>query len=252
MVENSINTISAEELFGAACRYASQSCGCGPQGIASIGTLYQVATAAVALLFLFIVVRYSDLFLHLLISSVSKRSSRPNIHIYAAEVHNIELFTSIAGISLIALLVMRLSVMEPLAHIFAPLHYLSAWQLGGVTLVAIVALVTLEYLLLWIVGVVSESREACRAIWQIKLLNFSTTIIVLSPLLILVLLTEGLSSEIALILSAATCSISLILFIKETFLLFRTQRFSIFHWILYLCALEIFPLTLLVAPIVRG
>ena len=71
-------------------------------------------------------------------------------------------------------------------------------------------------------------------------------------MLILMLLSEGIVAKIALYISVAICSVSLILFIKETFLLFRAQRFSIFHWILYLCALEIFPLSLLLAPIVRG
>ncbi|MBQ5352799.1 MAG: DUF4271 domain-containing protein, partial [Alistipes sp.] len=44
---------------------------------------------------------------------------------------------------------------------------------------------------------------------------------------------------------------ALILFVKETFLFFVSQKISILHWILYLCALEIFPLSLLLAPILR-
>jgi len=246
------NAISPEELFGKASRLVAQLPYGGLEGIASLGTLYQVAVAVVALLFIFIVVRYFDLFTHLIISSISKVNSRSDIHIYAAEVNNIEIITSIAGISLISLLIMRLSVMTELSHMLSPLHFLSAWQLGGVSFAAIATVVVAEYLLLLLVGIVSENREMCKGIWHIKLLHFTTTIIILSPLLILALLTEGLSAEIALWSSVAVCSISLILFIKESFMLFRTQRFSIFHWILYLCALEIFPLSLLVAPILRG
>ena len=89
-------------------------------------------------------------------------------------------------------------------------------------------------------------------LWHMKLLYFSLSVVIISPMVILTLLTDGLVAKIALYTSAAICSLSLILFIKETFLLFRTQRFSIFHWILYLCALEIFPLSLLLAPIARG
>ena len=100
--------------------------------------------------------------------------------------------------------------------------------------------------------IMKDRNDACNTIWHIKLLHFSLIIILLSPLLILVLLTEGVVARLALYTSIAVCSLTLILFVKETFLLFRAQRFSIFHWFLYLCALEFFPLSLLLAPIVRG
>ena len=87
--------------------------------------------------------------------------------------------------------------------------------------------------------------------WHIKLLHFSTSIIAVTPFVILTLLTEGVVAQIAFYISVAVSSLSLILFVKDSFLLFNTQRFSIFHWILYLCALEFFPLSLLLAPIVR-
>ena len=87
--------------------------------------------------------------------------------------------------------------------------------------------------------------------WHLKLLHFSTAIIVVTPFVILALLTEGLVAIIAFYISVAVSSVALVLFVKDSFLLFNTQRFSIFHWILYLCALEFFPLSLLLAPIVR-
>lgn len=117
---------------------------------------------------------------------------------------------------------------------------------------AILATMFGERLMLYVVGAVSGRNDACNTIWHIKLLHFSLIIILLSPLLILVLLTEGVVARLALYTSIAVCSLTLILFVKETFLLFRAQRFSIFHWFLYLCALEFFPLSLLLAPIVRG
>ena len=40
--------------------------------------------------------------------------------------------------------------------------------------------------------------------------------------------------------------ISLILYLHETYTLFISKKISILHWILYLCAVEIFPLSLLV------
>ena len=244
--------ISAEELFGVASQLVVKNDNFGLSGIASLGSMYQLATGVVALFFIFIAVRFFDLFRYLIISSVSKSADRSDIHIYSAEIKNIEILTSLIGASIIALLFMRISVMAEFKHIVSPLSSLSAWGMGGAFLGGIVATMCGERVMLYIIGAMSGRNDACNTIWHIKLLYFCVIIIVLSPLLILALLTEGLVTIIALYISVAICLVSLILFIKETFLLFRAQRFSIFHWILYLCALEIFPLSLLLAPILRG
>lgn len=246
------NTISSEELFGATSRLVAEYDNSGLSGIASLGSMYQLSTGIVALLFIFVLVYYFDLFRYLIISSISKHANRMDIHIYSAEIKNIEIFTSLIGTALIALLVMRMSVMEELRHLMHPITSLSPWGIGGACFVGILATMCGERIMLYIIGAMSGRNDACNTIWHIKLLHFCITVITLSPLLILALLTEGLATKISLYTSVAICLVSLILFIKETFLLFRTQRFSIFHWILYLCALEIFPLSLLLAPILRG
>ena len=251
-MEQHLSPISAEELFGQASHLVAQGGEGFLSGIASLGSLYQMATGVVALLFIFISVRYSDLFRYLIISSVSKRSDRSDIHIYSAEIKNIEIFTSLMGVLLLSLLMMRLSVIEEVRPYITHLSSLSAWAIGAITFGCVLATMLGERIMLYIIGTVSGRNDACNTIWHIKLLHFSLVIILSSPLFILLLLTEGLVANFALYTSVAICLISLILFIKETFLLFRAQRFSIFHWILYLCALEIFPLSLLLAPILRG
>ena len=246
------NYISVEELFGTTSSMVVEDNLVGLSGIASLGSMYQLATGVVALLFTFILVRYFDLFRYLVLSSVSKSANRSDIHIYSSEIKNIEIITSLVGTVLIALFVMRLSVMEELRFVTSPLSLFSAWSIGGSVLAGLLAIMSGERLMLYIIGAVSGRNDACNTIWHTKLLYFCVIIIILSPMLILTLLTEGLVTQISLCISVAVCLISLILFIKETFLLFRSQRFSIFHWILYLCALEIFPLSLLLAPILRG
>ena len=251
-MEQTLNNISATELFGATSRLVVQNGDTTISGIASLGGAYQAATAVVALLFIFILVRYFEQFRYLIISSVSKQSSRSDVHIYSAEIKNIELFTGSTGVLLLSLLLMRLSVVEELKELVAPIYSLSVWGIGGVALLGITATMFVERVMLYIIGAVSGRNDACDSIWHIKLQYFNLVIILLAPMLILVLLTESLVAQIAFYISVAICSLSLILFIKETFLLFRAQRFSIFHWILYLCALELFPLSLLLAPIARG
>ena len=156
-----LSNISAEEIFGTASRLAEQADNNTLLGIASLGGAYQVATGVVALLFIFILVRHFDLFRYLIISSFSKQSNRPDIHIYSTELKNIELLTSLMGVMLLSLLVMRLSVFDITKTFFASLHPLSVWKIGGVSLVAILATMFGERLMLYVVGAVSGRNDAC-------------------------------------------------------------------------------------------
>ena len=246
------NCISAEELFGTACRLVAHGGEAALSGVASLGGLYQAAVGIVALLFIFVVINYYEIIRHIVVASFRNRKDNLNIHIYSSEVHNIEIITGLMGVLLLALCTMRFSVVAELQPYLAPLLSYSRWEVGGLTIVALLALIFGVRIALYIVGIVSECVNFYNAIWHSKMLCFSTTMVLISPMLILLLLSEGLSARIALFTSVAVCSIVLILSIKDSFLLFRAQRFSIFHWILYLCALEIFPLSLLLAPIARG
>ena len=244
--------ISAEELFGATSSLVLQSEEFAQSGISSLGTIYQVITGILALLFIFTLVKYLPLFQYLITASLNFGRGRVDLHVISSEARNIEIFTSLAGLSLLALTVMRLIVLPEINQHYDVPDTFSPWSVGGISFAAAFLLILCERGALYLVGLVSGNANACSDLWHIKLLYFSTTIIMLTPLLILALLTEGLIAKIALYCSVAVCSISLLLFIKETFLLFRAQRFSIFHWILYLCALEIFPVSLLLAPVLRG
>ncbi len=251
MAQN-LDFISAKELFGAKSKLAEQIVDDTISGIAALGGTYQIVTALAALVFIFILVRYFDLFMQLLVSSFSSQSSNSDFQLYSREAKNIELIVSLAGTLLLALLIMRLSVMDWVAPYLEIGPETSTWAIGGLTFAGILATMLGERILLYIAGVLSNRADACTTIWHTKLLYFSLVLVLIAPMLVLALLTEGLVAKIALCISVAICSLSLILFLKATFLLFRTQRFSIFHWILYLCALEIFPLSLLLAPIARG
>lgn len=243
--------ISAEELFGTASHLAEPSSEAVALTIGSLGSLYQIVAAVAAIVFTFILVRYAGALTHIILISVLGRDKRTSVQLLTSDVRNIEIATSLLGVLLISLIVMRLSIVDSLQPLFAPLSMLSNWGIAGITLAAIVGVILAERILLWIVGAVSSRNDVCNGIWHIKLLHFSCVILLTSPLLLVMLLSSGVIARIAFYASVAICFISLFLFIKETFLLFRTQRVSIFHWFLYLCTLEISPLSLLLAPLVR-
>ena len=251
-MEQTIDKIPAKELFGANNQLIEGLVDNPISGIATLGGAYQAVTAMAAMLFIFILVRYFDLFRYLLFSSLGGQSRSSDMHMVSRDANSIKLITSLNGAILLALLMMRLSVMEWGAPIFGVGPNLSAWGVGGITFGGIILTLLGEALLLFLAGALSGRGDACLNLWHIKLLHFSLVVVLISPMIILALLAEGWVATFALYTSATICSLSVILFIKDTFLLFRSQRFSIFHWILYLCALEIFPLSLLLAPIARG
>jgi hypothetical protein len=251
-MEPNLNLISAKELFGEASRLTVQEATEAVTDITSLGAIYQVTTGVVALLFILVLARYSEQFRYLMLSFVNKNVKQTEMHIYAAELHNIKIFMGIVGISFISLFTMRLSITENMRHLIYSIEDLPVWGNGIIFFGATLLMILLERFSLYLIGLVSEQGKFCNEIWHLKMLHFATTTTILTPLLVLMLLTEGFAAEISLYIAIFLCIISLILFIKDSFLLFRSQRFSIFHWILYLCALEIFPLSLLVAPIVRG
>ncbi len=251
-MEQILNIIPAEELFGAESALVAHGGSTAITGVESLGSVYQLAVGVLGIFFMSIFVYFFELFRHLVLSSISGRAKRSDIHIYSSEIKNIEIVTSVVGTLLLMLLVMRLSVMEGVSTLFYPLSHLSHWGLGGFALLAIAATMAGERAMLYVVGVVSGRQDACNDIWHIKQLHYSLVVILLSPLLLFALLTDGAAARVALYISVAVCSVLFVFFLKETFSLFRAQRFSIFHWILYLCALELLPLSLLLAPIARG
>ena len=246
------HTISAEELFGTASHLAAQEAAEASLGIASLGIAYQVAVAVVALFLIFALVRYYEVFLHILLLIVNPRTKRPSTHIFAAEIRNIEIVLGVSGVILLSLLVVRFTVLEGVRPLMSPLLELGSWGLGILSAGAISATILAEYGLIKAIGAVGGAKKFCNEIWHIKMLNFGCTMLLASPIILVMLLGGDKVASVALYALFSVCSITIFFFLKETFLLFRAQRVSIFHWFLYLCALEILPLSLLVAPIVRG
>ena len=59
------------------------------------------------------------------------------------------------------------------------------------------------------------------------------------------LLSSGISSSIWIILSLSAITLLLLLYLKETFMFFIGKKIHILYWFLYLCTIEIMPLSFL-------
>lgn len=249
-MNSDLQTISPEELFGVLNRLVVEEGGAAYGSISSLGTLYQIVVAAVAIIYLVLVVRFSDVLFHLLSSLFGRREQHANEKVYSSVIYNIELLMVAVGIVLIALFAMRFSITAEGARLFMPLG-LESWSLFGVVAGGVALTIAWEILLLYLIRLFVHEELLWRELVHIKLLHFSATITTITPPLLLMLLTQGVVSIVSMSVVLVLCFISLIIFAKETFSPFISHRFSLFHWILYLCTLEIFPLSLLLAPILR-
>lgn len=119
--------------------------------------------------------------------------------------------------------------------------------LVGVGLFVAVAL--MQYLILFLVGLVTRSLAMASALTQMRLTYFVLATIVVAPLL---LLAEVASAYRAwYIVAIITACVVLVLYLRESVGAFISKKISILHWILYLCAVEIMPVTLLWQAVVR-
>lgn len=104
---------------------------------------------------------------------------------------------------------------------------------------------------LWITGRITVSRQTVASLLYVKELYFGFALFLLTPALLLyALLPPGGGSILAAIVAAEVLLVA-VLFLRETILLFVAKKVSILHWFLYLCTVEIFPVTFFCLAAVR-
>lgn len=106
-------------------------------------------------------------------------------------------------------------------------------------------------LLLRAVGGVTLTSGFTTQLIRIKRGYAALGAIILAPVILLFALSPLGSDTIWAGLLTAGWLITFLLYLRETFALFISKKVSILHWILYLCTVEIFPVTLLWLLVVR-
>lgn len=244
--------LTPEEAFGEATTLATaqeQVAGIDP---AIFGGAFQAIVICITLVYMFFIIRYWNFVRYFLLSSVGiKTTKRSQTHINPGEQYNLEVVMIVVGVIFLGLAVVRgCGLWMPQAFEgITPSD--TVWVVGGTVAAGVSLLMGLEYLALKATGVVSERAVACHELLHLKLLHLAVTFATILPFGVLFLLGDERAANICFWVMAAECLISLIIFVKETFLFFVAQKISILHWILYLCALEILPVSLMVAPLLR-
>ena len=213
---------------------------------------FQAVMLAVAVVYMFFLVRYSDIiwgFIRTAVSADGNALLKESGMQFSSEQRNLSIVMSLIGIIMTSFVSIRLlrwlrpSLFDGAAEL---------WIGCGVAAAAIAATMAAVCAVLYIAGAVSGRRDACMGLIRIKTLCFAVGVSVITPFCISYLLLPENAAGVWLYAILALCSVSALLFVKKSFLLFISQRISILFWILYLCTLEIFPISLLLSPFLRG
>ncbi len=117
---------------------------------------------------------------------------------------------------------------------------------SGLTVSALFLLVAgYQWALLRAVGALTLTQPLIAQLRQLRTLYFAAVTVLAAPTLLLLALCPSHTGRLWFALIVIELSVTLFLYIKETLLLFLSKKVSILHWILYLCSVELFPVSLL-------
>ncbi len=109
-----------------------------------------------------------------------------------------------------------------------------------------------QYLTVNIIGVVTLSKPFTTQLQLLKRTYFSLLVVITSPALLLFALCPYGTGGFWFLVVAAEATTVIILYLKEILNLFLSKKISILHWFLYLCIVEILPISFVCLLVARG
>ncbi len=252
--ESPFRSVSPEEIFGTLSQMVVEPAGAGyvpaKNNILSSDAVFQLSV-------LFLAAGYCAA-LYFFRSSALALIKIPRSKMYADQMlgqTNYTFNTFLACMSLLGTLALSVATVK-VADIFLPLPWKAAlpvWvSVSAVPLVAaaLASLRLFSRMALHIAGAVTASGGFTSRLWQLRRLVFSFCTLVLTP--VLLMLALGGQGNAVYAAPLLTAGIAAAIFLSyKTYMLFREENVSILHWFLYICAVEIFPVSLVVSLIYR-
>ncbi|MBQ9138739.1 MAG: DUF4271 domain-containing protein [Alistipes sp.] len=245
------HNITPEQAFGEASVFVAESAAAAGQSV-SYGALFQIAVLVIGFAYTFFIVRYWDFLRYFIISALGvHQGSGDKAHINPGEQTNIEVVMIILGVLTLALCALRGVGMWGAEALTDMTPSVAAWVVTLVALGAILLTLGYQFGTVYLSAAVCERGDMGRALAGIKSLYLAVGFVAVIPFGILFLLSASTVATVGFWGAILCALIAVIVFVKETFFFFVSQKISILHWILYLCALEIFPASLILAPFLR-
>jgi len=92
---------------------------------------------------------------------------------------------------------------------------------------------------------VTRSQPLVAQLQLLRRTYFSIAVVVVFPALLLLMLCPPAKEGVWFVAATAGLAGTVLLYLRETLQLFLSKKISILHWFLYLCIVEIFPVSLL-------
>lgn len=102
-----------------------------------------------------------------------------------------------------------------------------------------------QWSLLRLVGALTLTQPLIAQLRQLRKLYFSGAVVIVTPALLLLTLCPQHTGLLWFGLIVIELTVTIFLYLRETLTLFLSKKVSIIHWILYLCSVELFPVSLL-------
>lgn len=161
--------------------------------------------------------------------------------------------SNLVGFLIAAIVVVKwLDIMGGGTQIAAAMpQWLSPLGVGVVWLVVVVIRIFQSMVLKVSGNVVMNHRFTAKLIY-LRRLTVSLAAVTTAPFVLMLALAPPAAAKSLLIIVLIECCAFVMFFLFRSLILFLEQKISIFYWILYLCAVEIFPLTVPVAIVLRN
>lgn len=127
----------------------------------------------------------------------------------------------------------------------------SAKILSIIFTVAVLCVALYGNILLRIAGSITLTQNFMRQLLHLRLTYFSFWVIITAPAILMFSLCPRDTGQWWMYIIAAETIIALLLYAKNSLLLFISKKIPISHWFLYLCIVEIFPISLLGVIVAR-
>lgn len=157
----------------------------------------------------------------------------------------------ILGVAGLGVLIVKLCDELLPAGVFTALNPL--WrELFGFGAVSVVgAVVLLQTLVMWSVGQVTLSQSFVSMLFSVKQVHFSLMTLVCLPFILLFVLCPGSMGWWWMYLTFIVVALAALLYLREIHSLFILKNISNLHWFLYLCTIEIAPVTFAVLMLIK-
>ena len=113
------------------------------------------------------------------------------------------------------------------------------------------AVVAAQYVLLAGIGLVTRSFSEVTALVRIRLVYFALATVMVAPVMLVAQISADAVARIWFAAGCVSACVAAFFFLRESLMFFITKKISILHWFLYLCTIEIMPLSLLWQAAVR-